>query len=357
MSLDRLRTHCCLLMPFKPTGQRSLQSAAALAEASQPSSVEPQRIRDLVVQARHIVLVTHLEPDGDAIGSLLALGQLLRMQGKELTLTCQDPVPELYAWLPGSGTVVGRASKGYDLVISLDCSDERRLGQVFDGSRSTSAPLVNIDHHVTNTRFGSVNLVDPSSVATAQMVLGLADIFGWEVTPDVAVCLLTGLVTDTRGFRTANVDAVVMRAALRLVETGASLGEIAQRTLDQRPLAMVRLWGDAFTQLHLECDILWTEVTRAMSQRWSLGVDGTTGLSNFLSGVREAKVVAVFFERDDGAVDVGLRAAPGHDVAQVALRLGGGGHPLASGCTLQGSLQQVRERVLAELRRGLEEQR
>lgn len=313
-------------------------------------------IHERLRSARHILLLTHVAPDGDAIGSLLGLGWLLQAQGKELTLACEDPVPELYTWLPGSERVVRQPGGLYDLIISLDCSDERRMGQVC-GLHLAALPLINIDHHITNTFFGTLNWVDPSAVATAQMVLTLAELLDWEVTRPVAVCLLTGLVTDTRSFRTPNVDQGALRAALRLIEAGASLAEVTHRVLNQRPLAAVRLWGQAFDNLHLEDGILWTEVTQAMRRRWSLSEDGDSGLANFLAGVREADVVLLFTEREDGTVDVGMRAVPGLDVAQVAFKLGGGGHPQASGCTLAGDLAQVRERVLAEVRASLAEQR
>ena len=146
-----------------------------------------------------------------------------------------------------------------------------------------------------------------------------------------------------------------MRAALRLMEAGAPLAEITRRVLGQLPLSSLRLWGQAIDGLHLEDGVLWTEVTRDMRQRWNLGENGDSGLTNFLSGVREARVVVVFTELNNGTVDVGMRSVPGLDVAQVALKLGGGGHPQAAGCTLDASLPQVRERVLTELRRSLAE--
>jgi phosphoesterase RecJ-like protein len=317
---------------------------------------DAKRLHDLIIHAQRIQLVSHVAPDGDAIGSLLGLGWLLRAQGKEPSLTCEDPVPDIYRWLPGSEEILPRGRGAYDLVISLDCSDPRRMGDVFDGD-ITRVPLINVDHHVTNTQFGTVNWVDPSCVATAQMILTLADLFDWELTQQIAVCLLNGLVTDTRSFRTSNVDTSAMQAAVRLMAAGASLSEVTRRALNQLPLSTVRLWGEAIHRMHLNDDVLWTEVTNAMRQRWSRGDDGTAGLTNFLSSVREAKVVVVFTERDDATVDVGMRAVPGYDVAQVALSLGGGGHPQASGCTLEGDLAVVRERVLAEVSRSLAQQR
>jgi phosphoesterase RecJ-like protein len=316
---------------------------------------EAKRIHDLIAHAQRIQLVSHVAPDGDAIGSLLGLGWLLRAQGKDATLTCEDSVPDIYRWLPGCEDIRPLGRGPYDLVISLDCSDPRRMGDVFDEDMS-QVPLINVDHHVTNTRFGSANWVDPSCVSTTQILLALADALDWELTQPVALCLLNGLVTDTRSFRTSNVDASAMEAAVRLMASGASLSEVTRRTLNQLPLSAVRLWGEAINRMRLEQKVLWTEVTNDMKHRWSLGDDGTTGLTNFLSSVREANVVVVFTERDNGTVDVGMRSVPGYDVAQVALSFGGGGHPQASGCTLEGDLAAVRERVLAEVSLSLAQQ-
>jgi phosphoesterase RecJ-like protein len=305
-------------------------------------------IRHLIEDADHILLVSHVAPDGDAIGSLLGLGWLLGQQGKKYTLACQDPVPDSYFFLPGSRQIVHQVNGTYDLVISLDCSDRYRMGTVMNDGLA-DLPLINIDHHVTNTGFGAVNWVDPATVSTTQMVLTLADALGWELTPQVAVCLLNGLVTDTRSFRTANVDAAAMRAALRLMEAGASLSQITRQALEQRPLASVRLWGEAIARMQTRDGLLWTWVTAAMRLRWNLGLEDASGLANFLSGIREARIVIVFTEREEGTVDVSMRAAPDLDVAQAALRLGGGGHPQAAGCTLEGDPAEIERRVLAEV--------
>ncbi|HFD38571.1 MAG TPA: bifunctional oligoribonuclease/PAP phosphatase NrnA, partial [Anaerolineae bacterium] len=254
--------------------------------------------------------------------------------------------------LPGSEIFTQTGKGVYDLVVSLDCSDRRRMGAVYTPALER-LPLLNIDHHVTNTRFGLVNWVDPNSVATSQMVLTLAEALDWPLSRLTATCLLTGLVTDTRAFRTANVGLPVMRAAVRLMEAGAPLAEITHQVLDYRSLDKIYVWGQAFERIQLEGGVLWTEVTRAMRQRFSAREEVSAGLSSFLAGVREAQVAVVFTERDNGTVDVSMRAAPGCDVAQVALRLGGGGHPRAAGCSLEGSLDQAKALVLRELRRCL----
>jgi bifunctional oligoribonuclease and PAP phosphatase NrnA len=312
-----------------------------------------QEIDDRLRAAQHILVVAHVGPDGDAVGSLLGLGGLLWEQGKAATVACEDPVPEALRFLPGSARVVQEVAARPDLVVSVDCSDRERMGETFAALQHV--PLINIDHHVTNTLFGDVNWVGPSYASTTQMLLELAEGLAWHISAPVADCLLCGLVTDTRSFRTANVNAGTVAAAQRLLAAGASLARVAGQALDSRSLASVRLWGEAVNALQLRDGVLWTRVTRAMRQRWVAGDRDASGLSNFLSGVREARVVAVFAELDDGEVDVSLRAQPGLDVAQVAFRLGGGGHPLAAGLTLKGEVDEVEQRVLAELHASLAE--
>jgi len=312
-------------------------------------------INELINRSQRILMVTHVAPDGDALGSILGLGWLLDAQGKELTLACEDTAPKALRSLPGSERLVQQSDGAYDLVISVDCSDRRRMGTVYV-QELHELPLLNIDHHVTNSEFGTVNWVDPASVSTTQMVLTLAEAMNWPVTQQVAVCLLTGLVTDTRSFRTSNVDLPAMKAAIRLMEAGASLTEITGQVLDQRSLASVYLWGQAFERLQMEDGLLWTEVTRDMRRQQSQKEDISSGLASFLSGVREAKAILVFTERDNGIIDVSMRSAPGYDVAQPALSLGGGGHPRAAGCTLKSDLAQAQTAVLAELHRSLAEQ-
>jgi phosphoesterase RecJ-like protein len=323
-----------------------------------------------IERALRILVVAHVAPDGDAIGSMLGLGRLLEAQGKMVTLACEDPVPDDMKYLPGSEHIVPSVNGWYDLVISLDCSDRRRIGNLLDAPPAqashhdlASVPLINIDHHVTNVLFGTVNWVDPDSVATAQMVLALADAMRWQLDAETATCLLNGIVTDTRSFRTGNVDESAMAAVLRLMRAGASLPHVARQALDLRPLATVRLWGDAVVRLQLEevtgypsGGILWTEVTREMRRDRGVAEKDVSGLANFLSGVREAGVVLVFTERDNDEIDVSMRAAPGIDVSAVALSLGGGGHPRAAGTTLCGPLREIRERVLSAVRLSLAEQ-
>ncbi len=311
----------------------------------------------LVRSARQPLLICHVAPDADAIGSLTGLGRALRQMGQEPSLACSDPVASRFDYIPGSETIVQRVSASFDLVISLDCSDLERLGRFSHMPAFGSVPLLNIDHHVTNLGFGDVNLVDPHASSTAQVVLWLLEYMEVSLDAELAASLLAGIVSDTRCFRTSNVTVQVMEDALRLMRAGASLPDIAHHSFNRRPTAAILLWGAALALVQVEDGLIWTNMPLAMRHAVGYTGNGDAGLANFLVSAVGVDAAAVFIEREDGRVEVGLRAAPGFDVAQVALQLGGGGHTLAAGCDISEPLEKAQARVLAALRASLDRQR
>lgn len=311
----------------------------------------------LIQSAHRPLLICHVSPDGDAIGSLTGLGLALRRVGQEPILACSDTVPQRFDFVPGAESVVQEVNETFDLVISLDASDLRRLGDFPQVPTFGDVPLLNVDHHLTNLDFGTVNLVDPHASSTAEVVFELLDYMSIPIDGQVATCLLTGIVTDTRGFRTSNVSTPVMEAVLRLMKAGASLPYITHQGLNRRPTAVILLWRAALTRLRIEDRLIWTSIPLAMRRDVGYAGNGDAGLVSFLISADDADVAVVFVEGDDGQVDVGLRAVPGFDVARVALQLGGGGHALAAGCSLPGPLEQAQVRMLAALRADLARQR
>lgn len=306
-------------------------------------------LESLLQNAQRPLLVAHIAPDGDCIGSLLGLGWALKEHGKQPTLACADPLPESTSFLPGSAEVVSRCSGAEDLIISLDSSDVQRLGSLYDADLFRRLPVVNIDHHVTNTRFGAEQLIDPSATSTAQIVLALLRRLGWPVSPWAATCLLTGLVTDTRSFRTPNTDSKAMRAALDLMEAGAPLAEINQHLEHGLALGTIRLWGQVLSAVQFKDGIIWAEVTQEMQRACSTRCADTSGLVSFIANAREAQIAFLLTEKADGRIEVGIRSVPGVDVSAAALALGGGGHRQAAGCTLPGPIVAARQAVLAQL--------
>lgn len=318
--------------------------------------------------AERILCLSHIKPDGDAVGSLLGMAWLLRSLGKQPQLALQDAVPDEGRDLPGADAIITRRhaqyaeavrGQAFDLIISLDASSPDRMGDVFNPAVHGDATLLVIDHHITNTGFGTLNWVDPSCVSTTQMVARLADALDVPLEGPLAECLLTGLVTDTLCFSTSNVDARTMELAMRLMQGGANLAAITQRTVNRRPFSMIKLWSQALPTVQLEEGVIWVSATAAM-----FGETGEPsseiGLSSYLVTADEADMSVVFVELINGdkttRVECSFRAKPGFDVSGVALSLGGGGHPAAAGCTLSGTLATVPPRVVAALQAARREQ-
>jgi len=305
------------------------------------------------------LLICHLSPDGDAIGSLTALGRALRQRGHDPILACVDPIPYRFDYLAGSESVVSEVNERFDAVISLDSSDTIRLGHFTQLAGFRDVPLLNIDHHLTNLYFGDVNLVDTDASSAAEVVWQLLRYLDIPPDAEIATSLLTGIVTDTRGFRTSNVTPQVMEIALQLMKAGASLTYITQHALERRPTAAILLWKEALASMQTEEEnrIIWAQISQAMRRKSGYNGNGDAGLVSFLISADDMDAAAIFVEREDGQIEIGLRAMPGFDVAQVALQFGGGGHALAAGCNVPGPLDEARERILTALRASLTQQR
>ena len=318
-----------------------------------------QQALELIDRARRIVVVTHVSPDGDAIGSLLGMGRILRQLGKmNVTLACDDAVPAKFFFLPGAVDVENEVSTSasFDLILSLDCSDERRCGQVFYDASNGRTPVINIDHHVTNTGFGQVNIVLPDTVATTEALHRLMKEWNLDLDADTALCLMTGLVTDTLCFRTANVTSEVMQVAAELMQAGADLALVTSQTVNRKSFDAVRYWGALLQTAQLEERVVWVYASAASRRAAGYWMGGDASVATFLITSWEADMAASFVETEVGQIDMSFRAKPDFDVAGIAFELGGGGHPTASGCTIYGPLEQTMKRVLAMMKKARREQ-
>jgi phosphoesterase RecJ-like protein len=304
----------------------------------------------LIEASGRIVMATNVSPDSDAVGSLLGLGLALRSKGKQVALLCDDPAPSRLRFLPSSGEIASSTDLQADLFIGVDASDLERLGKSAAAWLASGVPILNIDHHITNVNYGSVNLVDPQAGATAEALLPLLDALGVSISVEIGNCLAVGLVGDTRSFSTSSVTSNTLLAAARLVEAGVDLAMITEQVLHRRSFSMLRLWGLGLGNLSLDESVIWTVIPLAARLEIGLREVGDTGMSNLLISVEQAKLAAVFTEQEDGKVDISFRARPGYDVAALALSLGGGGHTLAAGCMLKGTLDEVVGRVVPLLK-------
>ncbi len=314
-----------------------------------PSIAPPPDLLDALQSARRPLLIAHVSPDGDAIGSLTAMGYLLYRMGKDPILACQDKAPNAFNYLPFYDRIVQNVDDANaDLVIALDSSDPSRMGDIYDEAQFADLPLMVVDHHITNVYFGDVNWVEPTCCSTAEMVFHLTRALHEPLDETLATALLTGIVTDTRGFRTSNVTPAVMHITGQLMDAGAPLTTITERTLDTRSMSLIKLWGRALDTVELADGVI--SAINSLEMRQDLGgIIRAEGLVSFILGAENAKIAAVFTEMPDGKVECSLRARPGYDVARIAFEMGGGGHPPAAGCTTDGDLPGVRRKVIAML--------
>jgi phosphoesterase RecJ-like protein len=289
---------------------------------------------------------------------LLGLGLALQDAHKHVILISPDPLLQEYHHLPFWETIVHpqaggeRSLRQPAVLVSVDCSAPDRLGEVYGADWLSGAPIVNIDHHPTNTRFGEVNWVEPAAAATAQILVHLIEALHVPLSVEVATCLLHGLLSDTLGFRTSNTTAEVLTTATQLIEAGAPLSFLMDRIFNHRPLGMIRMWAHALHNLALNGRIISSEITSSMRQAAGYDQDGDAGLVNFMVTTDEADIAVVFSELHDGQINVSIRSALGYDVSKVALQLGGGGHAQAAGCTVPGPLAAAKDRVLPLLHRA-----
>ncbi len=302
------------------------------------------------LQAAHRVLVTsHIRPDGDALGSLLALGLALQDAGKEVQMVLSDGVPESFCHLPGSEQIRKKADGEFDLIITVDCSDLERVGSALDGYRP---PDIVIDHHVTTEPFGTLNLVEPEAVATASVLTRCMPGWGLKLTQPIAANLITGLVTDTLGFRTSNIGPEALRQAADLLEFGVDLSGLYFRSLVRRTFPAAKYWGAGLTSLRRTNGIIYATLTLADRQASGYTGNDDADLINIVSSIDDADAAVIFVEQGPGKVKVSWRGLkPQVDVSKVAQHFHGGGHKAASGAELDGTLAEVQEKVLATTRK------
>jgi phosphoesterase RecJ-like protein len=312
---------------------------------------EVARARALIDRATSILIIAHTRPDGDAVGSLLALAGSLAASGKRVTPVLADGVPSRFRFLPGADTIRSDVETDVDALIAVDCSDLERLG--LSPEKLPRQPDLNIDHHPTNTRFAEINLVETEAAATCEMLYDLMMDFGLPIDVDVATNLLAGIVTDTIGFRTENVRPRTLQVAARLLRHDPPLATLYERTLLEHEFNAMHYWGQALTKLKRDEHLIWTTMTSEDRKRAGYTGEDDADLINLLTTVEGAWVTIIFIEQKQGKVKVSWRSRGGVDVASLATKFGGGGHRQAAGAMVEGGLSDVVDRVLKDTRRTL----
>jgi phosphoesterase RecJ-like protein len=310
----------------------------------------------ILSEADEVALVCHVNPDADALGSMLGLAVFLGRKGARVVATSPNGLDELPRWigsLPGREYLVapGEVPKKPAVLVTLDAADLARLDGLAHLVDRAAVSIV-IDHHRTNPGFGTVNLVDPDASATAEVVYRLIDRMGGELDPEVATCLYAGLVTDTGRFQFEATTPEVLRLAATLREQPFDQARLAQALYEDNSLAYLRLLGRLLERLtHVpEADLVWTWVGRKDLEEAGLAMQETDDLIDLVRTAREADVAAVIKEQAGDGWKVSLRSRGASDVAAISAGFGGGGHRLAAGYTSKATLDDTVRSLVEALR-------
>lgn len=310
---------------------------------------------DVFRSSDNFALIAHFRPDGDAIGSTIALGLTLRAMGKKVRLFNEDTVPERYRFLEGSEDILPTPAEPVDadVVVSLDNGAWKRLGDRSMNALSGVPLIVNIDHHGTNERFGAVNCIMPGEAATACILYRMIARLGVPMTPAVSRALYAAISTDTGSFQYEKTTPEVMRMAADLIEHGVDVMEMNRLLYQEVSYKSLLVTREVLNGMCLEegGDICSYALDRETKERLGTEPDDVADLVDVIRVIRGVRVAAIFEEMDDGRVRVSMRSKdPRVDVSAIAAQFGGGGHPLAAGIRMPGPLSEARERVLKAIR-------
>lgn len=308
-------------------------------------------ILEEIKKAENIIILTHESPDGDAIGSSLALYIALSSSGKKVDLVIPE-YPKTFTFLPQTDKILTQGTKEkYDLAIAVDCATIQRLngfGKYFEDAKFK----ISIDHHSKNTMFGDLNYVDPASPACAQILIGMFNYFAIPVTKEIGTCLLTGIITDTGGFKYQNTTKETFEFAAGLLEKGVNVSDIYRRVLEVKTktsFEITKLATDRIAFLE-EGRIAFTYTTNADKEELNLQTGDTEGIVEVGRAVEGVEVSIYLKENDKGGYKASLRSNNEVNVSEICLLFGGGGHIRAAGCEMQGSLEQCREKILNKVK-------
>ena len=305
------------------------------------------------------LISSHINPDGDAVGSQLALYSILSDLGKKVSVVNSDPFPSDYDFLPNAEVFhvasniqrLASSIQNVDVAIILDCGNLGRIGEELAEQVCPKRALINIDHHSGNEYFGTYNLVDTKACAAAELVFRLMEHGNMEIGRDRAICLYTAIITDTGSFKYSNTTPEAHRIAARLIDEGVSPSLIAESVYDIIPYQRAKLLSLALETLQISPDgkIAWMWVTQEMHQKTETGSVDTADFIDYARSLKDIEIALFFREIQDGGIKVSLRSKTGLDVSQIAASFGGGGHKAAAGCTINESMDKAINIILGVL--------
>ena len=302
-----------------------------------------------IKESKNIVLAAHINPDGDALGSSLSLYPILKKMGKNVKVfNVTKPLPMYLDFLPNFDKVTDKLPKNYDLLISFDCGSFDRLG-----IEEKPPFLINIDHHISNTKYGDINIIDPKAASSSQVVYNMLKANNIEIPSESAVCIYTALVTDTGSFQYESVNDKVFEMAAELVKCGVKPDFVAKMLFQRDRLSRLRLLAKAYDTIELCCEgkVAFVEVTKEMMEITGAIKDDTDTIVNSVRAIASVEVACMLREDDDG-IKISLRSKNYADVSKIAVKYGGGGHIRAAGATVKDEFdfEKVKEMLKQDLK-------
>lgn len=318
-----------------------------------------ERVSQAILERPRWLVITHERPDGDALGSALAMAHILTALEKEWTFLVAEPLPQRFRFLPMFEQIreIEEGDFGtFEDVIAVDCADEHRYDAVAV-ALSPHAHIVNIDHHQTNPIYGSAACVDSLAAATCELIYHVTKFLSLPIDKDLATCLYTGILTDTGGFSYPNTTRVVHQIAAELLECGVQPYDVAEPTLEARTVAQMKLVQLALKDMEISEDSrsAYISVDREMLAKAGASEDDAEGLVAFARSADTVEIGVLLRERPDGAVKVSLRSKRHVDVADIAQKFGGGGHARAAGCVLDGPLSVAKDVIREHVEGAIKE--
>jgi len=305
---------------------------------------------DCLRGGKKAVICGHSMPDGDSVGSVLAMSFLLRAIGIECYVVTSDGVPAMYSYLPGVNSFLSCCDlpESCDLAVVLDCTDLNRLGEDIREYIDRIPKVVNVDHHVSNQFFGHCNYVDATAAATGEIVHELVALLGVPLSKDIAINLYSAIVMDTGSFKFDNTTDKTHEVAAKLIRTGIDTGQINRNLFEKKDLVHLKLLGYAMGQLATAAGgkVAWVTIPFAVMQEFGARDEHADGIINYPRTLDGVEVGLLFREVSPGKFKIGFRSKKNVDVNQLAANFGGGGHPRASGCLLEGTREEVEQKVV-----------
>lgn len=315
-----------------------------------------EELKKIIDSLNDFAVVSHTSPDGDSMGSILSLYNLLIDLNKNVDVFVEGQAPNKFSYLNGFFNIknINHSNSRYDCLFVLDCGDEDRLGECKD-LLNKSDIIINIDHHITNTSFGNINIIDPNASSVGEMLFELYKNLNYNITNKISECLYTSIVSDTGGFKFSNTSSKTMRIVAELIDTGINFSNIYYRIMDLKTLNGIKLISKVTSTLKIYLDgkVATIKLTKQMLEECEATEDEAGELVNIVRDIENVEVGILIKEVDIDTYKISFRSKDYFDVKDIALKYGGGGHIKAAGCTIKNkSIDEIENEIVNEIKKA-----